>query len=101
MPVYEEIGERSFYMAVAGGRRCVDLTGTDELSFVRHRLAKSSRILASDERGLRLCRLSLAANMIPSGYGLHRRPTAAGSCRRACNDPGGASGQACGGSKTC
>jgi hypothetical protein len=40
-------------------------------------LAQPPGVLASDERGLRVCRLSLAANMIPSGYGLHRRPTAA------------------------
>jgi hypothetical protein len=30
------------------------------------------RVLASDERGLRVCRLNLAANMIPCGYGLQR-----------------------------
>lgn len=56
-------------MAIAGGRRGVDLEGADELSLVRHRLAQSPRVLASDERGLRVCRLNLAANMIPSGYG--------------------------------
>jgi hypothetical protein len=54
VPVYKETGERSFYMAVAGGRRGIDLAGTDELSFIRHRLAKSPRVLASDERGLSL-----------------------------------------------
>lgn len=51
LPVYEETGERSFYMAVAGGRRCVDLAGADELSVVRHRLAQSPRVLASDSVG--------------------------------------------------
>jgi hypothetical protein len=32
-------------MAVAGGRRGVDLAGADELSLVRHRLAQSPRVL--------------------------------------------------------
>lgn len=79
--------ESSFYMTVAGGRRCVDLAGEDELSLVRHRLAQSAGVLASNELRLRFCRLSLAANMIPSGYGLDRRPTAVRSCRRGRNDP--------------
>src|ERR1700758_2799864 len=42
VPVHEETGERSFHMAVAGGRLCIDLTSADELSFVRHRLAPSA-----------------------------------------------------------
>ncbi|WP_349253669.1 IS66 family insertion sequence element accessory protein TnpB [Bradyrhizobium sp. CB82] len=36
-------------LAVAGGRRGVDLAGADELSVVRHRLAQSPRVLASDQ----------------------------------------------------
>lgn len=86
--------------AVAGGRRGVDLAGTDELSFVRHRLAQSPGVLASNQRGLRVCRLNLAANMIPFGHGLRRRRTAARSRCGACNDPGRACGQACGGGQT-
>lgn len=47
---------------------------------------------------MRLCYLSLAANVIPSGHGLQRR-SAARSCRRACNDFGRTHGQACGGNR--
>lgn len=56
LPVYEEARERSFCLAVAGGDGVVDLAGADELFVVWHRLAQSPRVLASDERGLRVCR---------------------------------------------
>jgi transposase len=46
--------------------------GVVSISQAQNRLARSPGVLASDERGLRVCRLNLAANMIPSGYGLQR-----------------------------
>ncbi|WP_407193093.1 hypothetical protein [Bradyrhizobium sp. STM 3566] len=46
MPVYEKTRERSFCLAVAGGRRSVDLAGADELSVAIARVAKD---LGEDE----------------------------------------------------
>ncbi|WGD56774.1 hypothetical protein QA641_37565 [Bradyrhizobium sp. CB1650] len=49
---YKEEG-RWFYMALARGRRGVDLAGTDELSLILHRLVQLWG-LASNQRGLRV-----------------------------------------------
>src|ERR1700759_2840431 len=62
----QETGERSFHMAVTGGRRCIDLTSADELSFVRHRLAPSARNLATNLGGVIVLAWRLLANMILS-----------------------------------
>ena len=82
-------------MAVAGGRRGVDLAGADELSVCPASIgAIPKKVLASNERWLRVCRLNLAANVIPSRlWNRSAESTAVRSCRRACNDPGRACGR--------
>ena len=44
----KKLGERKVHLAIGCGRSSDDLTGADELSVVRNRLAQPSRSLASD-----------------------------------------------------